>query len=189
MLEAADSERLSEQELIAFYVHTLFAGHETTQHMIANGLFQLMLHRDQWLRLCDDPTLAASATEEVMRFDPSVPGSDRIASSDVEIGGVLIETGTKVRLMSAPANRDPEEFDDPDNFDIVRAPNDHLGLGFGPHYCLGASFARIEGRIVFRTLASRFPDLQLAVDPSKLRYHPGIRGLDNLPVRLGRDRS
>ena len=89
-------------------------------------------------------------------------------------------------LLAAAANRDPEVFDGSrTRFDITRRPNDHVSLGFGVHFCLGASLARLEGRIVFETLSRHYPDLDFATDPATLRYHPGLRGLDQLPIRLG----
>jgi len=185
VLEAADGNRLSEEELVAFFLHTLFAGHETTQHMIGNGLHMLMVHRDQWTHLCAEPSLDRNAVDEVLRFNPPVPSINKITAQEMELRGVTLPQGTTVLLMQAAANRDPEVFERPGEFDIARQPNDHLSLGFGPHFCLGASLARLEGRIVFGSLSRRFPELDLAVDPSALRYHRGIRGLDDLPITLG----
>jgi cytochrome P450 len=89
-----------------------------------------------------------------------------------------------VALLIGAANRDGQVFEDPDRLDVARKPNDNLTLAFGPHFCLGASLARIEGQVVFSTLASRYPDLRLAADPADLHFHRGIRGLDELPVVL-----
>jgi cytochrome P450 len=186
VLDAASGDRLTEGELVAFYVHTLFAGHETTQHMVGNGLFALLRHPDQWARLCEDVSLAAGAVEEVLRWDPPVAAIGKTTAHEVELGGVTIPPGAQVILLMAAANRDPDVFDAPDALDIKRSPNDHISLGFGPHFCLGASLARLEGQVVFSTLATRFPQLELAVEPSRLRFHRGIRGLDELPVHLGR---
>jgi cytochrome P450 len=184
VLGAGDQGRLSEDELYAFFVHTLFAGHETTQYMIVNGLFAFFRHPDQWELLCHDPELAASAVEEVLRFDPVVPTFAKRTACEVEVGGVTLPAGLNVLLMLAGANRDPRVFSDPGAFDVTRRPNDHFSLGFGPHFCLGANLARMEGRIVFGTLARRFPGLELAADAATIRYHHGLRGLDRLPVRL-----
>jgi len=184
VLDAADSDRMTEQELTAFFVHTLFAGHETTQHMIGIGLYHLLRHRDQWERLCDDPSLASTAVEEILRFDTPVPSISKLTAVEVEVSGVTLPAGLTVLLLQAAANRDPEVFDDPQTFDIGREPNDQLSLGFGPHFCLGASLARLEGRIVFETLSQRFPDLQVAGDIDSLRFHGPIRGLYELPITL-----
>jgi cytochrome P450 len=185
VLDAADGDRLTEDELIAFFLHTLMAGHETTQHMIGNGIRALMLHRDQWQLLCDDPSLVPGAVEEVMRWDNPVPSIGKSAAAGAEVGGVPIPEGSTVLLVASAANRDPRVFDDPEAFDVRRRPNDHMTLGHGVHFCLGASLARVEGKIVVETLTRRFPELGLAVDPAELRYHAGIRGLDRLPLRLG----
>lgn len=185
VLDAAAGDTLTEEELVAFYVHTLFAGHETTQHMVGNGVFWLMRNRDEWARLCADPSLTASAVEEVMRFDTPVHMIAKTTERDVELEGVTIPEGARVAMMIGAANRDPDAFPEPDRLDVGRKPNDHLTLAFGPHFCLGASLARIEGQVAFSTLSSRFPKLELAADPGELRFHRGIRGLDQLPVRLG----
>jgi cytochrome P450 len=185
VLDAAAGDRLTEQELIAFYVHTLFAGHETTQHMVGNGVFALLRHRDQWERLCADPSLTPSAVEEILRWDTPVHLNVKTTSRDVDLQGVTIPSGARVVMLLGAANRDPEAFDAPEELDIGRAPNDHLSLAFGPHFCLGAGLARIEGQVVLSTLATRFPELELAAEPDQLRFHRGIRGLDELPVRLG----
>jgi cytochrome P450 len=187
VLEAA-GDRLTEEELVAFYVHTLFAGHETTQHMVGNGVVALLRHRDEWERLCADPALTASAVDEVLRWDPPVHVNVKTTSRDVELEGVTIPEGARVMMLLAAANRDPDVFAEPERLDIGRSPNDYISLGFGPHFCLGASLARVEGQVVLETLSTRFPELELAADPSELRFHRGIRGLDALPVVLGPDR-
>jgi cytochrome P450 len=102
------------------------------------------------------------------------------------MAGVAIDPGVYVMMLGAAANRDPAVFTDPNAFDITRSPNDQISLGLGPHVCLGASLARMEGKIVFETLSRRFPDLDLAVDPSTLRYQAGMRGMESLPIRLGK---
>jgi cytochrome P450 len=185
ILDAAEGDTLTEGELVAFYVHTLFAGHETTQHMVGNGVYWLMRHRDQWERLCTDPAaLTASAVEEVMRFDTPVHWITKTTDRDVELEGVTIPKDARVLMMIGAANRDERVFEDPARLDVGRQANDHLTLGFGPHFCLGASLAKIEGQVMFGTLATRFPNLQLGADPSELHFHRGIRGLDELPVVL-----
>jgi cytochrome P450 len=185
VLDAAAGDRLLEEELVAFYVHTLFAGHETTQHMVGNGVRAFMLHRDQWERLCQDPSLTGSAVEEVLRWDPPVHVNVKTTSAELEVDGVAIPQGARVVMLLASANRDPEVFDNSTSFDITRDPNDHLALAFGPHFCLGASLARLEGQVVFSTLVARYPKMELGVAAGDLSFHRGLRGLDELPVRLG----
>jgi cytochrome P450 len=189
MLDASERDRVTEDELVAFFLHTLFAGHETTQHLIGNGLRALLLHREQWQMLCDDPALVPSAVEECLRYDGPVPFITKRSAAGAHLGDEAIPAGLDMMLGAAAANRDPEVFTDPDRFDILRQPNDHMMLGFGRHFCIGASLARLEGRIVFTTLTRQYPDLNFATDPSTLRYHGGIRGLNELPIRLGKRRD
>jgi cytochrome P450 len=189
MLDAADSDRLTEDELVAFFLHTLFVGHETTQHMIGNGLRAMLLHRDQWQMICEEGSLVPGAVEEIMRWDTPVPFISKSTGANAAVDGVALPPGQNVLLLAASGNRDPEVFEDPDAFDITRKPNDHVTLGFGVHFCIGASLARMEGRIVFETLSQHYPDLDFAVDPSTLRFHGGIRGLDAFPIRLGARRG
>jgi cytochrome P450 len=185
VLDAADGDRLLEDELIAFFLHTLAAGHETTQHMIGNGIRALLLHREQWQLLCDDASLIPAAVEEILRWDGPTLMIGKQAGEDARAGGVPIPAGTSVMLMDSAANRDPRVFDDPDVFDITRRPSEHMALGHGVHFCLGASLARVEGKIVLETLTRRFPGLDFAADPATLRFRPGLRGLESLPVTTG----
>jgi cytochrome P450 len=185
MLDATEKDRVTQDELVAFFLHTLFAGHETTQHLMGNGLRALLLHRDQWQLLCDDQSLVPGAVEECLRYDGPVPFITKRSAAGARLSGEPVPEGLDVMLSAAAANRDPEVFAEPESFDILRQPNDHMMLGFGRHFCIGASLARLEGRIVFGTLARHYPDLDFATDPATLRYHRGIRGLDELPIRLG----
>jgi cytochrome P450 len=189
VLDAADAERLNEDELVAFYVHTLFAGHETTQHMVGNGVYWLMRKRDQWDRLCNDPAgLTVSAVEEVLRFDAPTQIIFKTTEREVELEGVSIPEGARISLMIGAANHDERTFDQPRWFDVGRPANDHLALAFGPHHCLGASLVRVEGQVMFSTLATRFPRLELAADPDELQFRRVPRGLTRLPVVLGKRR-
>ena len=191
LLTAEEEESLSEDELVAVMIVLLFAGHETTTNLVGNGLLALLQNRDQWELLCSNPALVDSAVDELLRWDAPAQMNLRTATSDVELDGVQVPAGTTVAMLNGAANHDPEAFDEPDRLDITRRPNDHLSLGIGIHFCLGASLARLEGRIIFSTLARRFPDVELAVDPDALEWNPNsnLRGLKRLPVRLGRDRG
>ena len=164
---------------------TLFvvAGHETTINLICNGLLAFIRHPDQWDRLRADPDgLAATATEECLRYDPPVKSIERIATTDVELRGKTIRAGDRVRWFISSANRDPARFPDPDTFDVGRTPNPHISFGHGIHLCLGAALSRIEGQEVFRALATRFPGFELETDP--LEYAPmvDLRSLRSLAV-------
>jgi cytochrome P450 len=190
LLDASAADQLTDDELVAIYVLLLFAGHETTANMLTNGLRAFMEHRDQWQLLCSDPSLAARATEEVLRFEAPAQTFKKCTVAAQAIAGVRIPAGAFVACGNAAANRDPAVFERADELDITRAHIDHLSFGYGTHFCLGAVIARMEGEIAFAALARRFPDIELAVDPSELGYlpHANLRGLASAPVRLGRDR-
>lgn len=190
--EAHQEERLTREELEATMVLLLFAGHETTSNLIGNGLHALLIHPEEWAKLCADPEgLGRYAVEESLRWDPAVQGMRTITGCDVTLDGVEIPTGTNVMMLNAAANRDPDAFPDPDRYDITRSPNNHLTLGFGAHFCLGAPLARLEGQVVFETFARRFPDMAIAERPDavELAGHPQLRGYKHLRVRLGAERS
>lgn len=182
-----DGDRLNDAEITTHILEQLFAGHETTTNLIGNGVLMFMKHREQWERLCSDPSLATTAVEEVLRFEGPVKMITRWAKEDYQLKGNTIRKGQNVLLLLAGANRDPAQFDDPDKFDIARTPNHHLTFGQGIHFCLGAPLARIEGEEVFRALSTRFPKLSLATsDASELQHHPILRAraLKKLPIRL-----
>ncbi|WP_328773782.1 cytochrome P450 family protein [Streptomyces sp. NBC_00286] len=181
-----DGDRLSPDELIGMSNLLLIAGHETTVNLIGNGLRALFAHPGQLADLRADFGLLDGAIEEMLRYDGPVENStDRLALEDVELGGVTIPAGSTVRITMADADRDPARFKDPDRFDIRRGSRGHIAFGHGLHYCLGAPLARLEGRIAFRTLLERCPDLAPDADESELPWTPGllIRGVRKLPVR------
>ncbi|MDB5352861.1 MAG: cytochrome [Planctomycetota bacterium] len=174
--------RLSEDELYSTAVLLLIAGNETTTNLIGNGLLALLSHPDQLERLKGDPTLVTSAVEEMLRYDSPVQMTTRMAKVDLEIHGTAIKQGQWVFLMIAAANRDPARFPDPDRFDITRADNEQIAFGAGPHFCLGASLARLEGQLAIRSLLSRFPDLKLGTGAIEHRNNFNLRGLKSLDV-------
>ena len=189
MLGAAKRGQCTEDELITMVTHISSAGHETTTNLIGNGLCSLLLQRDQWELLCEDPAaLSKLALEELLRRDTPTQFIPKLAAVETEIGGVPIPTGTIIATGLASANRDEEVFEDPDRLDITRWPNDHLAFGIGVHFCLGAPVLRLEGQLALEALATRFPDMELAVAPEKLRRRHGFPqyGLLELPVRLNR---
>ncbi len=186
-----EGDHLSRDELIGMIFLLLFAGHETSVNLIGNGLMALIDHPDQMEALRRDPGLMDGAVEEFFRFtNPVEHGTPRFALDEVEIAGTRIRKGEMVIPLLAAANRDESVFADPDRFDIRRRDNNrHLALGFGLHYCLGASLARLETRIALDALLRRFPNLALAVprDAVRWRQATGLRGVVALPVRLGPD--
>jgi cytochrome P450 len=161
----------------------LLAGHETTINLICNGTLAFIQHPDQWALYKEDPVGRAKwATEECLRYDAPVKSIQRLASQDIEVRGKVMEKGDRIRWFISSANRDPNVFAHPEKFDITRQPNPHVAFGNGVHHCLGATLARVEGQEVFKALAERFPDLQVATE--QLDYQPSItfRSLKSLPV-------
>jgi cytochrome P450 PksS len=184
--EAGD--QLSDHELRAMVLVLLFAGFESTVHLIGNGVLTLLQHPDQLARLRADPGLIKPAVEELLRYaSPAKITTDRYAAEDVTIAGVTIPRGEIVTAVVASANRDERQFPNPDLLDITREPNRHVTFGLGTHFCLGAALARLEGQIAIDTLLRRAPGLRLAVAPQDLHWRRGVflRGLEALPVALG----
>jgi cytochrome P450 len=163
MFMAAEAEGIvTEDEAVANCVLLLFAGHETTANLIANGLVLLFQHPDQLARLRADPELTPSAVEEMLRCDGPAGVIGRVATEPVELAGHTVPAGKHIYLALMAANRDPEVFPEPDTFDITRQPNRHLAFGMGTYYCLGAALARMETDECLRLLLGRFPGLQPA---------------------------
>jgi cytochrome P450 len=186
LVGAEQEERLSSAELAAMFVVLLFAGHETTTNLIGIGMRGLLEQRGQWEALCADPSRAAAATEELLRWVTPVQFGNRLPLVDVEIAGETIPAGKTVITLHGAANRDPRVFEDPDTIDIGRAnAGQHVALGFGPHFCLGASLARLEGRIAFEQLATRYPRMELADEEAHWIGNASLRRLRELLVRLG----
>jgi cytochrome P450 len=177
-------DRLTDKEVIVHCANLLFAGHETTTNLLANGLQLLLSNRDQWDRLCKDATLIPSAVEEIVRLEGAIKSMLRYALEDVELKGKSIRKGELVLLVNVAANRDSAKFTDPHKVDVGRRPNAHLGFGQGIHICLGAPLARVEAHETYLALSKRFPNMRLVTD--SVEYHPIVRGraLKALPVSL-----
>jgi cytochrome P450 len=184
--EAGD--RLSEDELLAMAFLLLVAGHETTVNLIASGTLALLQHPEQMEKLQGDPSLIKPAVEELLRYTSPVEiATERYAREDLEISGTQIPPGGLVLGVLGSANRDEEQFANPDDLDLARDPNRHLAFGRGGvHNCLGAPLARMEGQIAITALVHRFPEMRLAVEPKSLRWRHSLflRGLEKLPVVL-----
>ena len=183
-----DGDRLSPDELLDQVILLYIAGHETTVNLIGNGTYALLRNRAQLERWRDDPALDANAVDELLRYDCPVQFSRRVTTSELEIGGRTIEQGVFVLTCLASANRDPAKWgDDAQELDLTRAgAAQHLAFGSGIHHCLGAALARLEGRVAMGTLIRRFPGLELATDEPAWNGRLVLRGLDRLPVTLGR---
>jgi hypothetical protein len=182
--ELDEGEELGPDELLWFCILLLVAGNETTTNLLSNGMVTLARHPDQRASLAMDPALIPNAIEEIVRYESPVQVLARTVAEEVELHGTRLQPGDKVLLLWGSANRDDREFDDPDTFDIRRKIVRHAAFGHGIHFCLGASLARLEGRVVFQELLRQFPSYELAGEPELL--HSGIiRGFDSVPFHIG----
>ena len=170
-------ERLSSDELLANAVLLLAAGHETTTNLIGGGLLELSRQPRAWAALVEKPELAGNVTEELLRLTSPVQRTGRGLTQDTQIGGQKLAAGSFVDLILAAAGRDPAMFPDPGRLDPNRTNSArHLAFASGPHYCLGASLARLEGEVVFRTLAERHPRLKIPEQEVQFRPNFVLRG-------------
>lgn len=191
LISARDgAERLNTQELLSTIFQLMVAGHDTTASLIGNGMVALLSHPVQLAALRADPAKLTGAIEELLRYDAPVPHSTfRYAVAPTEIGGVTIPAGAQVIISLAAANRDTDQYTDPDALDLDRDEARHLAFGHGIHFCLGAPLARMEGQLALGSLLRRFPELRLAVAPGELHWGHGdglvLRGLTELPVIPG----
>ncbi len=179
-----DGAFLSEDEIVSNTVLLMIAGHETTSNLLANGLLAFIRNPDQIDLVREGPELIGPAVEECLRFDPPVKATTRWAKVDLEMEGRQIKSGQKIFLALAAANRDPEQFPEPERFDVTRgmSPQQHTSFVVGVHYCLGAPLARLEAEITYTSLFKRFRHIDLA--PMPLEYKPSAiaRSLTALPV-------
>jgi cholest-4-en-3-one 26-monooxygenase len=178
-----DGQRFEQDEIIHESLLILIGGDETTRHVITGGLYQLLRNRDQWERLREDRSLLDGAVEESLRWVTPIKNMARTATRDVDLGGKTIQEGQKLLLLYPSANRDEDHFDDPMTFDMTRSPNDHVAFGFGTHFCLGASLARLELKVAFDRVLDRLPDIQLA-DEGEPDFRPAnfVSGYESMPV-------
>jgi cytochrome P450 family 142 subfamily A polypeptide 1 len=177
--------RLDDEQILWESLLILIGGDETTRHVITGGMYQLLLHPAQRRWLAEDPARVPTAVEEMLRWASPIQNMARTATRDVELRGQGIHAGDKLLLLYPSANRDERVFADPFRFDVARAPNDHVAFGYGAHFCLGASLARLELRVMFEEILRRLPDLALATDdPPPLRVSNFITGIESLPVEV-----
>ncbi len=185
-----DGGRLSEEDLIQEGLLILVGGNETTRHVITGGCEALLRHPAQWRWLAEDPARIPAAVEEMLRWVTPIQNMNRTATCDVALRGKTIRAGDKVLLLYPSANRDERVFPEPFRFDVRRDPNPHLAFGLGAHFCLGASLARLELRVLFEELLAALPDLELVSDGA-LSATPSnfIRGIPAMEVSLSGSRS
>jgi len=188
MIAARDDEgRLSEDELVATCMLVLFAGHETTTHLLGNAVNALLDHPDQLQRLQDrpeDPALITSAVEEFLRYDGPSNALARVVKVEHQIDGKTLRVGDRVFGFANAANRDPRAFTDPQGLDLGRTPNRHLTFGFGTHFCMGAPLARLEGQRCVGRLVQRFTHIRRAPGEPDWVDALAMRGVFTLPVIL-----
>ena len=178
--EAGDG--LSDPQAIAFSMLLLLAGIETTTNLLGNAMRALLAHPDQLREVVAEPARIPAALEETLRWDGPVQGVFRTPSEDVEVAGTTIPKGRFVLLHTGSANRDEAAFPKADRFDIHRNTSGHLGFGYGVHFCLGASLARLEARVTLETLLSRCQDLELAATSVEVIDSMLVRGPRSLPL-------
>ncbi|MFQ5948312.1 MAG: cytochrome P450, partial [Acidimicrobiia bacterium] len=182
LLEAEEQGNLTRDDVIATCVLLAFGGHETTMNLIANGTLALIRHPEEWERLKREPDLIPFAVEELLRYDGSVKATVRWARVDVEVGGQTIRAGDRLLVALTAANRDPEQFENPDELNLARDPNLHVAFAHGIHVCLGAPLARMEAQEAFTELTQRLPCPTLETED--YQYRPTVvgRALKALPV-------
>ncbi|WP_139492056.1 cytochrome P450 family protein [Brevibacillus dissolubilis] len=182
-----NGDRLDEAELYAMLFILVVAGLETTVNLLGSGTLALLQHRDQLEALKQHPEMIESAVEELLRYtSPVMMMANRWALEDFSYEGHSFQKGDMFFIGVGAANRDPKQFENPDQLDLDRAPNRHIAFGNGIHVCLGAPLARMEGQIAFSALLKRFPDIQLKVTADELKWRKNafLRGLEELPVSL-----
>ncbi|MDG2027103.1 MAG: cytochrome P450 [Acidimicrobiales bacterium] len=181
----SDAGRLSRFEVVAMAMFLMFAGHETTSGSLGLAMHHLAKTPDQRRLIRDDPSLWPNAVEELIRFDPPLHVDPRAAKEDVEIGGVTIETGQRVTVMLAAANRDPRRFENPDELRLDREDPHSISFGHGIHHCVGAALARMQMRVGLRVFLDRFGAYTIDEEAIEWKNHAALRGPVGLPVRRG----
>jgi cytochrome P450 family 142 subfamily A polypeptide 1 len=178
-----DGDRLDDDSILHESLLILIGGDETTRHVMSGGMYQLLAEPERWERLKADRSLVVPAVEEMLRWVSPIKNMCRTATRTVEYRGKTIQEGQKLLMLYPSGNRDAERFPDPDTFDMERTPNDHIAFGFGTHFCLGSSLARLELRALFDVVADRLPDLRLATDSEPgHRAANFVSGYEAMPV-------
>jgi cholest-4-en-3-one 26-monooxygenase len=179
---SVNGEALPPFELLSYFALLIIAGNETTRNATTGGLHALISHPDQWERLKRDPSLASTATEEIVRWTSPVIQFTRIATADTALHGQQLHEGDVLALFYPSAARDEDIFEQPSTFDIGRYPNPHISFGIGEHFCLGANLARLELQVMFRQLAQRMESVELAGPTQRMRSS-FVGGIKHMPIR------
>ena len=179
-----EGQRMSDDEIVMETLLILIGGDETTRHTLSGGTEQLVRHRDQWDALVADRSLLPGAIEEMLRWTSPVKNMCRMLTADTEFHGTELRQGEKIMLLFESANFDESMFENADQFDIRRDPNNHVAFGFGTHFCLGNQLARLELRLMTDRVLERLPDLRLAADDDVLPLRPAnfVSGLESMPM-------
>jgi cholest-4-en-3-one 26-monooxygenase len=179
-----EGQRMSDDEIVMETLLILIGGDETTRHTLSGGTEQLVRHRDQWDALVADRSLLPGAIEEMLRWTSPVKNMCRTLTADTEFHGTELRQGEKIMLLFESANFDESMFENADQFDIRRDPNNHVAFGFGTHFCLGNQLARLELRLMTDRVLDRLPDLRLAADGDVLPLRPAnfVSGLESMPM-------
>ena len=180
-----DGDRLDDESIIHETLLILICGDETTRHVITGGMYQLLVDPEQRRLLTEDPSRIPCAVEEMLRWVSPIRNMNRTVVQDTELAGKQLRAGQKMLLLYPSANRDESVFADPFRFDVTRQPNEHVAFGFGPHFCLGNSLARLELVCMFEHLLERLPDMEL-VEPVEPGNRPAnfVSGYESMPVRF-----
>jgi hypothetical protein len=187
LVEARDGgDSLTDEELLSTCVTLLIGGHETTTSLLTSAIWLIGSHAKVRESLLEDLTRIPTAVEEMLRFEPPFQRILRVALEDLTVGGMPLRAGETVVLLLGAANRDPAQFEQPDLFDITRAPNRHVSFGYGIHHCLGAALARLEVPLALTSFLGRFPDFAVPQQPPE--WHDGmVRSIRKLAVELNRN--
>jgi len=178
-------EKINELELFGMVMVLVTGGISTTADSISGAIYQMVTRPELLQQLRNNPSLVPDLVEENLRYDGPVQTLFRVTTEDVEVGGTPIKARTPVYVVTGAANRDPAVFNDPDTFDITRDPNDHLGLGEGIHFCIGAAPARVQGKVAVQMVLERFPRLRIAQGwQPQYAVQAFGRGLVSLPLRI-----
>ena len=179
-----NDDRLTDEEILSTAILLFSAGFETTTNLLGNGLLALLRHPDQLADWTLHPEIAPTAVEELLRFDSPVQFNLRAALEPADLAGEPIERGDRIVVLQGAANRDPAEFDRPEELDLRRSPNTPLSFGWGIHHCIGAALARLEGEIAFNALLERFDVIELSGEEPQWRPGFTLRGLQSFPLRV-----
>ncbi len=179
-----EGDKLTVDEMQVTLRLLLVAGNETTTNLIGNGMLALLRNPEQLQILRDDPSLIPNAIEELVRYDSPVQVDRRIALGDIDVGDKTAPKGSGLALVIGGANRDPEQFENPEQLDVAREDSGNVSFGRGIHHCLGAPLARLEGKVAFEALIDRFDDIKLAAPDPKFKPNVVLRGLTRLDLKV-----